>query len=72
MNKEMSNLLHDPGCNTAPKVAQTAFYIVNTIEECWDKDEDARLSAACVEDRMLSLAQWKCLDCSIRFVESTV
>ena len=33
--------------------------IAETIEECWDQDADARLSASCVVERLSSLIKLK-------------
>ena len=29
--------------------------LVNTIEDCWDKDEDARLAASCISRRVKTM-----------------
>lgn len=30
---------------------------IETVEECWDHDPEARLSAGCVEERLSQLSQ---------------
>lgn len=34
-------------------------YLWTTIKECWDKDPEARLTAACVNTRLVSLVCWR-------------
>ena len=43
--------LFPPGCNRIPKLAS----FCKTIEDCWDPDAEARISASCVEERLVSL-----------------
>lgn len=31
--------------------------MVNTIEECWDQDAEARVSANCVHERLITLSR---------------
>lgn len=39
-----------PGC-----VPQGMAMLCETIEECWDHDAEARLSAGCVEERIIQM-----------------
>ena len=39
-----------------PFVLQGVRSLKETIEDCWDQDADARLTALCVEERLLELA----------------
>lgn len=34
---------------------QTIGVLCETVEECWDHDAEARLSAGCVEERLINL-----------------
>ena len=36
---------------------QTIGVLCETIEECWDHDAEARLSAGCVEERLINLSR---------------
>lgn len=31
--------------------------MINTIEECWDQDAEARVSANCVHERLIALSR---------------
>ena len=31
--------------------------MINTIEECWDQDAEARVSANCVHERLIALGR---------------
>lgn len=39
-------------CNACAAVLQGLAQICESVEECWDHDAEARLSAGCVEERI--------------------
>ncbi|KAK7092552.1 activin receptor type-2B-like [Littorina saxatilis] len=52
VNRKMRPLLHDHW-KRHPGMAS----IASTIEECWDQDAEARLSAGCVQERIAALTR---------------
>lgn len=49
-------LTSDPGLLSAPP-RQGLALLCETMEECWDHEAEARLSAGCVEERVVQMQQ---------------
>lgn len=50
-------LTSDPGLLYAPLPTQGLALLCETMEECWDHEAEARLSAGCVEERVVQMQQ---------------
>lgn len=50
---------------------QGLLSICDTMEECWDHDAEARLSASCVVERVATLSRTLVLNSSLIRVDNT-
>ena len=54
---DSGNIHHSQILMTIPSCMQVIGVLCETIEECWDHDAEARLSAGCVEERIQNLSR---------------
>lgn len=52
LDQNLPHLLSSDGSDVWTSCLQGLAQICETVEECWDHDAEARLSAGCVEERI--------------------